>query len=82
MAAAGAQQCIGVELFLLSLAFKHHPSLSFSPWLPRDAGTERRGLLENTFHKTILKAETAQVRELMCLDCVHVCLHLWLTALK
>lgn len=30
MAAAGAQQCVGVELFLLSLAFKHHKSLSVS----------------------------------------------------
>lgn len=40
MAAAGAQQCVGFELFLLSLAFKHLKSLSFSPWLPPDAGTQ------------------------------------------
>lgn len=34
--------------------------------------TERQGLLENTFHKIILKAEMAQVRDDVRCFCLHV----------
>lgn len=79
-AAAGKQQYIDIELFLLSLAFNHCPSLSFSPLLLSVmlGYAERQGLLENIFHKTILKAETAQVRELTCLVYMHMCMHLFI----
>lgn len=77
-AAAGKQQYIDIEL--LSLAFNHCPSLSFSPLLPSVmlGYAERQGLLENIFHKTILKAEMAQVRELTCLVYIHMCMHLFI----
>lgn len=77
-AAAGKQRYI--ELFLLSLTFNHCPSLSFSPLLPSLmlGCAERQGLLENIFHKTILKVETAQVRELTCLVYIRMCMHLFI----
>lgn len=69
-----------IELFFLSLAFNRYPSLSFSPFLPPvvPGCAERQGLLENIFHKTILKVETAQVRELTCLVYTRMCVHLFI----
>lgn len=49
--------------------------VSFSPLLPPVmlGYAERQGLLENICHKTILKAETAQVRELLYTVFLSVC---------
>lgn len=59
------------------------PRVSFSPLLPPVmlGYAEQQGLLENICHKTILKAETAQVRELTNHVCVCVCVHLFINSL-
>ena len=83
-AAAGKQRYIDIELLLLSLAFNHYPCLSFSPLVPSVmlGYAERQGLLENIFHKTIPKVETAQVRELMYLVNICACMRLFTGALE